>query len=103
MKQNKQNLYISDLEFKPIHKFFRVTISSIKHTKNTKSDIISLHKNNHSPGKIKLPLGLLVFCKTNAATSPTKEIAYRVNDVLKFLFIFICQSTILNEKFSVIL
>ena len=29
-KENKRQLYISDLEFKSVHKFFRVTISSIK-------------------------------------------------------------------------
>ena len=28
--QNKQKLYMSDLEFKSIHKLFGVTISSIK-------------------------------------------------------------------------
>ena len=52
MNQNKQRLYMSDLEFKPIHKFFRVTISSIKYTKNTTSDIISLHVYSNSPYKI---------------------------------------------------
>ena len=29
-EQNKQHLYMSDLEFRPIHEFFRVKISSIK-------------------------------------------------------------------------
>ena len=47
--QNKQHLYMSDLEFRPIHKFFRVTISFIKYMKNTNSDIISLHVYNNSP------------------------------------------------------
>ena len=28
--QNKQQLFKSDFEFKPIHKFFKITISSIK-------------------------------------------------------------------------
>ena len=32
-KQNKQQLYMSDFEFKPIHKFFKITISSIKYLK----------------------------------------------------------------------
>ena len=32
-KQNRQHLYMSDLEFRPIHKFFRVLISSIKYMK----------------------------------------------------------------------
>ena len=79
MKQNKQRLYMSDLEFKLIHKFFRVTISSIKNTKNTNSDIISLHIYKNSPYKITVPLGLLGYCKTNATISPTLEVAYRVN------------------------
>ena len=73
MKQNKQRLYMSDLEFKPIHKFFRVTISSIKCTKNTNSDINSLHVYKNSLYKIPLPLGLLGFCETNATTSPQLE------------------------------
>ena len=36
MHQNEQWLYRSDLEFKPIHKFFRIIISSIKYTNKTK-------------------------------------------------------------------
>ena len=39
--QNKQQLFMSDFEFKPIHKFFKITISSIKYLKNMNSDIIS--------------------------------------------------------------
>ena len=31
--QNKQQLFLSDFEFKPIHKFFKNTISSIKYSK----------------------------------------------------------------------
>ena len=85
---------MSDLEVKPIHKFFRVTISSTKYTKNPKSDIISLHVYNNSPGKITLPLGFLGYCGTNATTSPTVEAAYRVNNILKILHI--CQSTLLK-------
>ena len=42
-EQNKHYLFMSDLEFRPIHKFFRVTISSIKHMKNSNSDMFSLH------------------------------------------------------------
>ena len=57
--QNKQHLFVSDFEFKPIHKFFRVTISSIKYMTNSNSGIISLHVYNNSPYKITLPLGLL--------------------------------------------
>ena len=47
--QKRQHLSMSDLEFRPIHKFFRVIISSIKYMKNSNSDIISLHVNNNSP------------------------------------------------------
>ena len=90
---------MSDLEFKPIHIFFRLTISSIKYTKSTNSDIISLHVYNNFAYKITLPLRLLSYCETNATTSPTIEIAYRVNNFLKLLDI--CQSTILNEELSI--
>ena len=51
-EQNKQHLYISDLEFRPIHKFFRVTISFIKYMKNSNSDMICLHVYNNFPYKI---------------------------------------------------
>ena len=72
---------MSDLEFKPIHEFFRVTISSIKYMKDSNSDMISLYVYNNSPYKITLPLGLLGFCETNAIIFPTKEVAYRVNNI----------------------
>ena len=90
---------MSNLEFKPIHKFFRVTISSIKYMKNTLSDIISLHVYNNSPYKILLPLGLLGYCENNATISPTSEVTYRVNKILKLLDI--SQSTILDEVLSI--
>ena len=80
--QNKQQLFISDFEFKPIHKFFKITISSIKYLKNTNSDIISLHVYNNTPYQVTLPLGLLGYCETNATISPKHEIAYRVNNIL---------------------
>ena len=32
--QNRQHLYMSELELRPIHKFFRVIISSLKYMKN---------------------------------------------------------------------
>ena len=89
---------MSDLEFGPIHKFFRVTISSIKYMQDSNSDKISLDIYNNSPYKITLPLGLLNYCETNATISPTKEIAYRLNIILQLLDI--CQSTILIEEFS---
>ena len=56
--QNKQQIFMSDFEFKPIHKFFKITISSIKYLKNTNSDIISLHVYNKTPYQVTLPLGL---------------------------------------------
>ena len=56
--QNRQQLFMSDFEFRPIHKFSRITISSIKYMKNSNPDIISLHVYNNSPYKITLPLGL---------------------------------------------
>ena len=74
--QNRQQLFMSDFEFRPIHKFFKITISSIKYERNTNSDIISLHVYNNTPNKLTLPLGLLGYCETNATTSPVKEIAY---------------------------
>ena len=40
---------MSDFEFKPIHKFFKITISSIKYERNTNSDINSLHVYNNTP------------------------------------------------------
>ena len=44
-------------------------------------DIISLHLYNNSPYKITLPLGLLGHRETNATTSPTNEVAYRVHNI----------------------
>ena len=63
------------------------------------SDIISLHVHNNSPYQITLPLGLLGCRKTNATTSPTNEVAYRVNNILQILDI--CQSRILDEELSI--
>ena len=97
--QNRHQLFMSDFEFRPIHKLFKITISSIKYERNTNSDIISLHVFNYTPNKITLPLGLLGYCETNATTSPVKEIAFGVNNILKLLDI--CQSTILGEELSV--
>ena len=53
--QNKQQLFMSDFEFKPIHEIFKITISSIKYLKNTNSDIFSLHLYNKTPHQITLP------------------------------------------------
>ena len=97
--QNRQQLFMSDFEFRPIHTFFKITISSIKYERNTNSDIISLHVYNNTPNQITLPLGLLGYCETNATTSPVKEIAYRVNNILQLLDI--SQSTTLNEELSI--
>ena len=97
--QNKQQLFMSDFEFKPIHKFFKITISSIKYLKNTNSDIISLPLYNNTPYQITIPLGFLGYCETNATISPINEVAYRVNNILQLLDI--CQSTILDEELSI--
>ena len=43
-----------------------------------------------------MPFG---YCETNATTSPIKEVAYSVNNILQLLDI--CQSTILDEKLSI--
>ena len=67
--------------------------------KNSNSNIFALHVYNNSPYKITLPLGLLGYCETNATTSPTKEVAYRVNKILQLLDR--CQSTILEEEVSI--
>ena len=97
--QNKQQLFMSDFEFKPIHKFFKITISSIEYLKKTNSDIISLHVYNNTPYQVTLPLGRLGYCKTNATISPVHEKAYRVNNIPQLLDIR--QSTILNEELSI--
>ena len=89
---------MSDFECKPIHKFFKITISSIKYLKNTISDIISLHVYNNTPYQVTLPLGLWGYSETNATISPINEVAYRVNNILQLLDI--CQSTILDEELS---
>ena len=98
--QNKQQLYMSDIEFKPVHKFFKITISSIKYLKNTNSDIILLHVYNNTPYQVTLPLGLLGYCEVNATISPINEVAYRVNNIIQLLDI--CQSTILDDELSII-
>ena len=91
---------MSGLEFKPIHKIFRITILSIKYVNHSNSDIISFYVYNNSPYQITLPLGHLGYCETNATTSPTNKVAYRVNNKLQLLDI--CQSTILDEELSII-
>ena len=63
------------------------------------SDSISLHVYNNSPYQITLPLGLLGYCETNATTSPTNEVAYRVDIILQLLDV--CQSTSLDEELSI--
>ena len=97
--QNKQQLFMSDFEFKPIHKFFKITISSIKYLKNTNSDIILLHVYNNTPYQVTLPLELLGYCETNATISPMHEKAYRVNNILQILDMYL--STILHEELSI--
>ena len=97
--QNKQQLFMSDFEFKPIHKLLKITISSIKYSKNTNSDIISLHVYKNTPYQITLPLKMLGYCETNAIISPINEVAYRVNNILQLLDT--CQSTILDEELCI--
>ena len=67
--------------------------------KHSNSDIFSLHVYNNFPYQITLPLGILGYCEKNATTSPTNEVAYRVNNILQLLDI--CQSTILDEELSI--
>ena len=90
---------MSDFEYKPIHKLFRITISSIKYLKNTIPDIISLYVYNNTPYQTTLTLGLLGYCETIASTSPVNEVAYQVNNVLQLLDI--CHSTIFDEDLSI--
>ena len=47
-EQNKKHLFMSDREFRPIRKFFRVTISSIKYMKDSNSGMVSLQIYNNS-------------------------------------------------------
>ena len=67
--------------------------------RNSNSDISSLHVYNNSPSQTTFPLGLLGYCETNATTSSTNEVAYRVNNIIQLLDI--CQSTILDEELSI--
>ena len=83
MIKNKTNKILSDFEFRPNHKFFRVTIFSIKYVKNSNSDTFSLRIYNNFPYKITLTLGHLGYCETNETIFPTNEIAYRVNEILQ--------------------
>ena len=52
----------------------------------------------NSPYKITLPLGLLGYCETNALTSPTKDVAYKVNNTLQLLDI--CQLIFLTKIYQ---
>ena len=80
--QNKQKLYLSDLELELFHKFFKVTISSIKHNKNTITVTIELHFYYHSPYKTTLPLGVLGCEAMQHFIFLMKEHrAYRVNNI----------------------
>ena len=49
--------------------------------KDLNCDMSTSHIYNNSPYKITLPLGPLGYCETNAKNCPTKEIAYRVNNI----------------------
>ena len=71
--QSTQKLYMPDIEFKPVHKLFRVLNSSLKSAENSNTDTIALHVYKNSPKKIIFPIGLLKFCKTNAEIYSTQE------------------------------
>ena len=90
---------MSDIDLRPIHKFFRVTISSIKYAKNTNSDFINLLVYFISPYKITLHLNLLEFCETNATLHSFQEKAYRVKHILEVPDI--CQSNIVDEELRI--
>ena len=91
---------MSDFEFKPIHKFFKITISSIKYSKNTNSDTISLHIYNNTPYKGNITLRTFRILRNKTLQyHPYMKKAYRVNNILQLLDI--CQSTILNEEISI--
>ena len=90
---------MSDLEVKPIVKFFRVTVSSIKYPKNTNTAFISLYVYNNSPNKITLLSGLIRYCETNSTFHTKQEKAFRVHNFLVVLVT--CQSTVLNDELFV--
>ena len=91
---------MSDFEFKPIHKFFKITISSIKYLKNSNSDIISLHVYNNTPYQVTLPFRTFRLLRNQRydINQYTKKNT-AVNNILQLLDI--CQSTILNEELSI--
>ena len=64
--------------------------------KNSDSDIISLDVYKNSTNKIAQPLEPLGFFEINATTSPTKEVAYRKNNIIQLLDK--CQSLIIDEE-----
>ena len=64
---------MSDFDFKPDHKFFRVTILSVNYSKSTNTDVMSLNVQNKSPYKIRLSLGFLCYRETKATFHPTQE------------------------------
>ena len=63
-------IYISAVEFKPIHKFVKVTISSINYAKNINIDTLAIHAYNNSPYKITRPLVLIRYFETKASFYP---------------------------------
>ena len=67
--------------------------------KHSNSDITSFHVYNSSTYQITIPIGLLGYCETNATTSPTNDVAYRVKNILQLLDT--SQSTILDEELSI--
>ena len=57
---------MSDLDFRPNHKTFRITISTVKYAENLNIDKKAQYVFKNAPYKITLLLGLLGYCETNA-------------------------------------
>ena len=100
VNQIKQQRYMPDLELKPIHKFFRVTISSIKYTKKNKfrynlftrmqQFTIQTHISSRTSR---------ILQQYNTTSYPKEERAFRLNNIFRLLDN--CQSTILYEELSI--
>ena len=76
---------MSDLEIKPIHKIFRLTLSTIRYAKNENSDIIALHVYIFHHIKSQLHLGHIGYCEKMATFEASEERKFRVNNILKLL------------------
>ena len=86
---------MSDLELKQIHKFFRATISSIKYTKKTNSDITSLDGYNKN-----LPKNNITSRTSRLLRNKCNNLSHiRVNNFSKLLDIYL--SLILDEELPI--